>query len=355
MFGSNNYLGLANNPEVRQLIDEYLDEFGTGLGGPPMLNGTTALHRKLEQELSELKGCEDTMLFSSGFAANLGWTTALVGKNDVLIMDELSHASIITGSRAVRGTTCKFAHNDVAALEEALKKAEAEGKTNKIVVVEGVYSMDGDVPPLKEIYEVCRAHDAFLVVDDAHGTGVMGENGRGTPEHFGLEGKIDLVMGTFSKALASCGGFVSGKREIIDYLRFFAGTYFFSASMPPAQIAGVLAALQVMKARPELRQRLRRNVAYLTEGLARIGIEVQTSSPIVPIYLPAGLNIRKLARKFDLAGLFLNAVEYPAVPLDKQRFRVSVMATHTKDDLDTLINALDTIGRFSGMIPRERS
>jgi glycine C-acetyltransferase len=353
MFGSNNYLGLANHPEVRERMNEYMDEYGWGLGGPPMLNGTTGLHRKLERKLSELKGCEDTMLFSSGFAANLGWSNALVGKQDALIMDELSHASILCGSKTIRGQSYKFGHNDVDELREALKQAEQDGKVNKIVVVEGVYSMDGDMPPLDRIYEVTKAHGGFLVVDDAHGTGVMGRTGRGTPEVFGLEGKIDLVMGTFSKALASCGGFTSGRREIIDYLRFFAKTYFFSAALPPSQIAGVLASVEVMQEHPELRLQLRRNVSYLVRSLNDIGIPVETDSAILPVYVPEGVNIRRLARKFDLAGLFINAIEYPAVPADKQRFRISVMATHTREDLDACVFAMNTIGRRAGLATKE--
>jgi len=353
MFGSNNYLGLANDPDVLDRMREYIDEYGWGLGGPPMLNGTTALHRKLEGELSELKGCEDTMLFSSGFAANLGWANALVGKHDALIMDELSHASILCGSQTILGQSYKFEHNNPNALREALKQADRDGKLNKIVVVEGVYSMDGDTPPLDEIYEVTKSLGGFLVVDDAHGTGVMGDNGRGTPEAFGLEGKIDLVMGTFSKALASSGGFVSARREIIDYLRFFAKTYFFSAAMPPAHIAGVLAALQVMKEKPQLRRRLQRNVNYLAKSLNIMGIPARTDSAILAVYVPEGVNIRRLARKFDLAGLFLNAIEHPAVPIDKQRFRISVMATHTREDLDALIQAMKSIGRRAGLATRE--
>ena len=283
MFGSNNYLGLANDPDVVERMNEYIKEYGWGLGGPPMLNGTTGLHRKLERGLSELKGCEDTMLFSSGFAANLGWSNALVGKQDALIMDELSHASIVYGSKSIRGASYKFEHNDMDALRDALQRADAEGKVNKIVVVEGVYSMDGDMAPLDRVYEVTKSHGGFLVVDDAHGTGVMGANGRGTPEIFGLEGKIDLVMGTFSKSLASCGGFISGRREIIDYLRFFARTYFFSAALPPASIAGVFAALEIMQEKPELRLRLKRNVEYVVEKLNRIGVKVHTDSAIIPV------------------------------------------------------------------------
>lgn len=354
MFGSNNYLGMANNPAVRGRIEKYIKEYGVGLGGPPMLNGRTSIHRKLEKELSELKSCQDTMIFSSGFSANLGWINALVGKNDLLIMDELCHASIIEASKRIRGSFCFFSHNDIQSLENQLKKARKEEAVNIFVVVEGVYSMDGDLPPLRKIYELAKNHRAFLAVDDAHGTGVVGENGKGAAELFGLEGKIDLVMGTFSKVFASTGGFVSGDKELIDYLRFFAKTYFFSASPSPLHIASVLAALEVIVEQPQLIRKLHENVDYLVAGLNDLGLNIQTASSIVPVYVPAGVNIRKLSREFDVAGFFLNMVEFPAVPLDKQRFRISVMATHTKEDLDDLIASMDKIGRKAGLIGKNR-
>ena len=343
MFGSNNYLGLANHPALKEKIEAYLSECGIGLGGPPLLNGSTRLHKKLEKRLAELKGSEASLLYSSGFGANYGMITALVGKNDALILDELSHASIMDGTKNSRGKQYFFAHNNMVELEKSLLKAEADGKTSKFVVVEGVYSMNGDIAPLDKVYEISKKHGAVLIVDDAHGTGIMGKNGRGTAELFDLEGKIDITMGTFSKALASSGGFITASRDIVDYLRFFSRPYFFSASMPPILIAHIMASLDVMEEYPELRDDLYANVDYMLNGLQDSGYDVSSDSAIIPIHVPASVNIRKLARQVDEAGVFVNHIEYPAVASDKQRFRISVMASHTKEDMDILIDLFRTI------------
>lgn len=344
MFGSNNYLGLANDPRVRKRIPEILDKAGTGLGGPPLLNGRTSLHRELEEKLSRFKGFEETMLFSSGFLANLGWITALVRRNDTLIVDELVHASIIDGTRLMRGECIRFSHNDPNSLDAALAKVKKEGRANSIVVVEGVYSMDGDIPPLPEIAEIVRKYDGFLVVDDAHGTGVMGENGKGILEYFGMEGEVDLLMGTFSKAFASSGGFVSGSRKLIDMLRYTSRPYIFSASMAPLQIAGILAAFDIMTADKKLREALHENRKYLLEGLGDIGLTTDSPSAIVPLYLGRNIDIRPLSKYFNIKGLYMNAIEYPAVPFDKQRFRISLMATHKISDIDRLVESIEELG-----------
>ena len=268
MFGSNNYLGLANDPFVIERVRESLSRFGAGVAGPPMLGGTTSLHRLLERRLSRLKCAEDALLYPTGYAANLGWTGGLVGRRDALLLDERSHASTFDGARQTKARTLTFRHNDVADLHSKLQKLAASGEcVNLFVSVEGVYSMDGDLPPLDEIVPLCREFGAFLVVDDAHATGVLGENGRGAAEHFGVEGQIDLVMGTFSKALAVTGGFLAGRKETIEYLRFFSRSYFFSASLPPMTVAAVLAGLEVIEREPERRAQLHENVRYLLEGL----------------------------------------------------------------------------------------
>ncbi|MCP4130235.1 MAG: pyridoxal phosphate-dependent aminotransferase family protein [bacterium] len=343
MFGSNNYLGLANHPGISSKISAYIEECGIGLGGPPLLNGTTSLHKRLERRLAQMKDADEALLYSSGFSANYGLITSLVGKNDALIMDELSHASLVEGARLCRGTKLKFSHNNMKELEEALRTAEKAQVSNKFVVVEGVYSMNGDIAPLNEVYEITKKYNGFLIVDDAHGTGIMGKNGRGTAEHFGLEGKIDLSMGTFSKALASSGGYIAGNRSIIDYLRFFSKTYFFSAAMPPMLIAQVMASLDVMEEEPQLKTKLYANVVYILTGLRRIGFDVSTQSAIIPLYVSKDTKMRELAREVDLKGVFVNHIEYPAVPVDKQRFRISAMASHTQEDMDILISTFKSI------------
>lgn len=354
MFGSNNYLGLATNPRVRSKLHELLDGYGTGLGGPPFLNGTTTLHRRLEGALAEFKSCEDAMLFSSGFAANYALVTALAGPRDAVILDSLCHTSLQEGARASGAKIYRFLHNDMNALAAAMARAEAGQHTTRLVFVEGVYSMDGDVPPLDRVFEIAQQFDAMLVLDDAHGTGVLGEHGRGAAECFGLEGKIPLVMGTFSKALASSGGFVCGPRAIIDYLRFFGKTYFFSASMPPLFIAHILASLEVLRESPELRRQLFRNVDYLKRRFHEIGIPVRSESAILPVYVPRSVPIRVLARRLHECGAFVNYVEYPAVPADKQRFRVSVMATHTPSDMERLIGAFREVFAEAGLLNLQR-
>jgi glycine C-acetyltransferase len=339
MFGSNNYLGLANDPFVLGRVRECLGEFGAGVAGPPMLNGTTSLHRDLETRLSRLKGAESALLYASGYAANIGWLTGLVGRRDAVVLDERSHASTFDGARQTRGHTVTFRHNDVADLSAKLASLVAAGNfVNLFVSVEGVYSMDGDLAPLDEILPVCRRFGAFLVVDDAHGTGVLGEHGRGAAEHFGVEGELDLVMGTFSKAFAVTGGFLAGRAQTIEYLRFFSHPYFFSASLPPMTVAAVLAGLEVIEAQPERRARLHANVRYLIGRLRAQGFPCHSQSAIVPVPVPRG--IRKMARRLHDAGIFVNAIEYPAVPKGQERFRVSVTSEHTREDLDRLVEAL---------------
>ncbi len=339
MFGSNNYLGLANDPQVLTGVREGLSRYGAGVAGPPMLNGTTSLHRELQRRLSRLKCAEDALIYSSGYSANIGWVSGLVGRRDVVVLDRLCHASAFDGLRLTKARVVTFRHNDVTDFEAKLAKvASREDFVNIFVVVEGVYSMDGDLAPLDLIVPLSRRFGAFLVVDDAHGTGVLGENGRGAAEHFGVEGRVDLVMGTFSKALAVTGGFLAGSKEVIEYLRFFSRSYFFSASLPPTTAAAVLAGLDVIEQEPERRQELHENVRYLVQELRSRGIETESSSAIVPVRVPRG--IRRVACRLDDAGIFVNAIEYPAVPKGKERLRVSVTSEHTRQDIDRLVDAL---------------
>ena len=352
MLGSNNYLGLANHPAVKAAVIAAVQDFGVGCGGPPLLNGTTALHRQLERALADLKGAEDALLFSSGFLANVGWVGALMRPQDVLVYDELSHASLYDAIKLARCKSQFFAHNDVAELEAILRAQRARNPEALIVVaVEGVYSMDGDLAPLGAIRAACDRHGAWLAVDDAHGTGVLGRAGSGTADHLGLpHAAVDVAMGTFSKAFGTAGGFVAGSRERIDYLRFFARTHMFSAALPHPVIATVLAGIEVMASEPWRQRRVHENAAYLVRGLAGLGLETSTASGIVPVFIPAGVDMRALTRGLHEAGIFANAIEAPAVPADSQRLRLSVMATHTEAHLDAALAAIAEVGRAVGLV-----
>lgn len=351
MFGSNNYLGFGNHPYIISKVKEAIDKYGVGVGGPPLLNGTTTLHSQLEARLARFKGKESCMLFSSGYQANLGWVAGLVNNGDFFIYDELSHASVMDGIKMVKGSVdskdakfFRFRHNNMEHLERILKRIRNDKENDQkqiFVTVEGVYSMDGDKAPLKELVRICKQYNAFSVVDDAHGTGVIGEKGKGTVHYFGVENEIDLIMGTFSKTFSTTGGFLAGNENIINYLRYFARSYMFSAHMPPTTAATVLAGLDLLETDQSRLNQLQDNIKYFAEKLKSIGVFTTSSdSAIVPIFIPESCNIKKLCRAIHDKGIFLNSIEYPAVPKNQQRLRISLMATHTKSDLDRLITVL---------------
>ncbi len=343
MFGSNNYLGLANHPYVKEFVSRILLKYGAGIGGPPLLNGYTALHRELEERLAQLKNAEDVLIFSSGYAANVGLVTALMNSDDLVVYDSYSHASFNDGIKMAGVQAVHFSHNDVELLEQSLERTGSMNFKDRYVGVEGVYSMDGDVAPLDLIVPVCRKNNAILIVDDAHGTGVMGMNGAGTAEHFGLEDEIDITMGTFSKTFAVTGGFIAASKSIINYLRFFARSYMFSASLPPTVIATVLASLDVMEKEPELLKKLQENIKYTASCLRRLGLPADTLTPIFPLMVPADMNVRDASFEFHRRGIFINSIEYPAVPKSQQRFRMSITASHTKQDIDKVMEVIADI------------
>ena len=343
MFGSNNYLGLATHPYVRERVKQAVDAFGVGVGGPPLLNGYTRLHRALEERLAALKGKEEAIVFSSGYGANVGLISCLIGKHDLVIHDAYSHASFHDGLKMGNATALSFPHNDVAELARLLDTAADKANSDAFVGVEGVYSMDGDLAPLDQVAPLCKQHGAILMLDDAHGTGVMGPGGAGTDAHYGVQDLVEIAMGTFSKAFGVVGGFVATSKPIADYLRFFARSYVFSASPPPPLVAAVLAGLDVLEREPEHRLRLHDNVRYLAEGLRRQGFTVNPQSAIIPLMLPETMNLRLAAHHFHQRGIFLNSIEYPAVPATKQRFRISVMASHTRRDLDRLLEVIEEV------------
>jgi glycine C-acetyltransferase len=340
LFASNNYLGLGNNSHIKKKVKEAIDTYGTGLGGPPILNGYTQLMKELEQRVAQLKRQEDCMIFSSGYNANLGFVTALVKCNDLVIYDELSHASLYDALKLNNATGISFKHNDVDDLERKLAEYSTTIKGTIFVCFEGIYSMDGDISPLSQIIPIIKKFGAISVLDDAHGLGVLGIDGSGTAEHFKVSKEIDISMGTFSKSLAGTGGFLAGRKEIINYMRYFARPYMFSASLPPMTLAAILAGLDVIKTKPQLRGQLCENIKYAQEILSPYNIVSKDITPIIALLVPEWMDIRKANSIIHEYGIFLNAIEYPAVPKHKQRFRISLMAQHTKADINKLAKVL---------------
>ncbi|HEU5147235.1 MAG TPA: pyridoxal phosphate-dependent aminotransferase family protein [Chryseosolibacter sp.] len=343
MFASNNYLGLANHPHVQRCVEKAIVEQGCGIGGPPLLNGYTKIIRELEEKLAAFKNEEAAMVFSSGFMANQGLMSALAGKNDVILFDELSHASFYEGIRATKARVQPFDHNDIDKLELLLNLYAPHTRGTIFVCVEGVYSMNGDLAPLDRIAALCKKFSATLIVDDAHGTGVLGDNGRGTAFHFKCSEEVDVTMGTFSKVFATCGGFITGSRDLIQYLRYYARTYMFSASIPPPVAATVLGGLDVLEREPWLRLALLANVRYAVGRLSHLEFCVSPGAAIISIKPPDGLDIKKAALELHRRNIFINAIEYPAVPMSESRFRISIMATHTRDDINRLVEAIDEV------------
>jgi glycine C-acetyltransferase len=340
MFGSNNYLGFANHPYIKKRVKMAIDKYGIGIGGPPLLNGYTRLMEELEERLAALKHKESAMVFPTGYATNVGLITALIKEGDHVIFDQLSHASFLDAMRMVHCNANGFEHNNILHLNHLLRKKENIGK-NTFVGVEGVYSMDGDLAPLDEVAKLCRKHDALVLLDDAHGTGVMGPEGRGTCSHFNCSEDIDIVMGTFSKAFAVTGGFLAASRDIIDYIRFLARSYMFSAALPPITLASVLAGIDLIEKAPEIRLRLWENAKYAAGKLENFGFCSKPEAAILSVKVPASLNIRKLNFFLHQKGIFLNSIEYPAVARDQQRLRISIMANHTRQDIDFLYDCLE--------------
>lgn len=352
MMASNNYLGLSTHPKVLEAGAKALLKYGSGMSGSPLLNGTYDILQRLEEKLAELEGCEEAMVFSTGYSANVGAISGIIRPGDIILIDKLNHASIIDGCKLAGGKFKTFRHNDVESLEKLLNKVD---KTyhGKLIVFDGIFSMEGDLCKLPEILKLAKRYEAKVMVDDAHATGVIGNSGGGTPDYFGLKGQVDIVMGTFSKTFASTGGFIASSREIINYLRYYSRSYFFSASPPPSVVATVLASLEVMEEEPQLRERLWANVKYLHDNLKLLGFNVSPSPPqsaIVLILIGDEVRLRKMSKKIHNAGVFLNAVPYPAVPKDQCRFRLSLMATHTREDLDMTLDALKEVGREFGVI-----
>ena len=344
MLGSNNYLGLANHPEVKEAASLALALYGTGAAGSRLLNGTLDLHVELEARLAEFTRREAAITFPTGFQVNLGVLSSLLGRHDVAVLDALDHACIIDGCRLGFGRTVKYRHNDMSDLERRL--AAVPEQNGVLVVVDGVFSMEGDVAPLPEIARLARRHGARLMVDDAHGLGVFGESGRGTPEHFGVEGEVDLLMGTFSKSLATVGGFVAGSAVVIDHIRHTARSGIFSAAAPPASVAAAQKALDLVEREPERRKQLWENADYLKCGLEGLGFDTgDSASPVVPVVVGADEDVYRAVLRLQELGVFANPVVSPAVPPGRAMIRTSTMATHTREHLDRALEAMAVVGR----------
>ncbi len=349
MFGSNNYLGLTRHPYVVQAARDAVTKYGTSMTGSRLLNGTTHLHEELEGRMARFVGKEAALVFTTGYQANLGTISSLVGKKSVAVVDKADHASIYDGCRLSDGQMIRFNHNDPERLESTLARL-GPGRA-VLVIVDGVFSMGGDIVDLPGVVAACRKHHARLLVDDAHAIGVIGKGGRGSASHFGLDDDVDLIIGTFSKSLASIGGFVAGPRKVMEWIKHFGRSMMFSASLPPASTAAALASLDVIEREPEIVDRLAANANHWREGLRQIGFDVgESSTPIVPVNVGDELTTVLFWRQLLDGGVYINPVIYPAVPMGKAMLRTSCMATHTSEHIERALEQFRTVGRKQGLV-----
>lgn len=349
MLGSNNYLGLSSHPEVKAAAAAALEKYGTGCAGSRLLNGTLDIHVELEQRLARFMRREAVITFATGYQANVGALSTILGRHDEVFLDSLDHASLIDGIRLSFAKDRKFKHNDVEDLEKKLSAAPTD--TGKLIVVDGVYSMEGDLADLPGVVAAAKKYGARILVDEAHGIGVMGTNGRGACEHFGVEGAVDLVMGTFSKSLASVGGFIAGSQLVIDYIKHTARSAIFSAAPAPPVIGAVIKALEILEREPERRKALWENTDYMNQALTALGFNIgKPQSPVIPIMIGPDETAYEMAVRLQDEGVFANPVVSPAVAPGKAMIRTSYMATHTRAHLDTALEALASVGRQLGVI-----
>jgi len=350
MIGSNNYLGLTQDPRVKKAAMEAIDRFGSGCTGSRFLNGTLAIHEELEEKLANFMQTQAVLIFSTGFTTNQGTISSIVGRKDLVVGDNENHASIVDGTRLAFGRALKYRHNDMKDLDKVL--ANNKKKENGVLIVtDGVFSMGGDIVDLPNMVKIARKHGARIMVDDAHSIGVLGAHGRGTAEHFGLEKEVDLVMGTFSKSFASIGGFIAGPEEVVHYIKHVARALIFQASPPPAAVASVLAALEILIKEPERRERLWHNVHKMKKGFDELGYNTGLSeTPIIPILIGDDERTFALWRSLFENGIFSNPVVSPAVPPGKALIRTSYMATHTDEELDKVLGIFEKLGKQLAII-----
>jgi len=339
MFGSNSYLGLTNHPKIKEAAKAAVDKYGTGCAGSRFLNGTLDIHIELERRLAAYVGKEAAVLFSTGFQVNLGVISCLLDRNDYLILDEYDHASIIDGSRLSFSRSIKYAHNDMDDLRKKLSRLPEDAA--KLIVADGIFSMEGDLVNLPEIVKIADEFGANIMMDDAHSLGVIGFNGSGTASHFGLTDKVDLIMGTFSKSLASLGGFIAGSEETIEFVKHRARSLMFSASMPPSAVASVIAALDIIESEPERIDQLWANTNYAKKLLLEAGFDIgHTDSPIIPVYIRDNDKTFLITNILSKNGIFVNPVVSPAVPSDSSLLRFSLMATHTFAQIEEAVEKI---------------
>ncbi|MDZ7778875.1 MAG: aminotransferase class I/II-fold pyridoxal phosphate-dependent enzyme [Gemmatimonadota bacterium] len=347
-FASYNYLGLSYRPEVKQAIKDAVDVYGGGSSGSPILSGTTALHSRLAEELAAFKGTEAAMIFPTGYSANVGTIAGLMRSGDLIVADQYSHASIVDGMILSKAKSRFFRHNRPDDLDRKL--GGFDGK--KLVIVEGVYSMDGDVPPLAELVEVCRKHKARLMIDEAHSTFVFGRSGKGVAEAQGLDEEVDIHLGTFSKSLGGQGGFIAGSEPLINYLRGFSRSRFFSCALSPVVVAGLRKALELATSEPELRDKLWDNVAYMQKLLSEAEIPMgESTSHVIPIMVRDDARIFMMGEELLREGVFINPVKYPAVGKHKSRFRMSISAAHSREELEEGVAIIQKVLQRYGVCP----
>ncbi len=349
MFGSNSYMGLTNHPKVIEAAVEATRKYGTGMAGSPFLNGTLTIHKDLEARLADYVGKEDAMIYSTGFGVNLGVVSTLTGREDYIILDEQDHASIIEGRRLSFSNYLKYKHNDMESLEAQLKKCEPDKV--KLIVTDGVFSMEGDVANLPEIVRLAKQYNASVMVDEAHGIGVFGRQGRGTCDHFGVTEDVDLIMGTFSKSLASLGGFIATDKTITNYLRHHSRSYIFTASITPASTAAVNAALDIIEAEPERQEHLWKITKFALENFRAMGCEIgHTSTPIIPLFIRDDYKTFRVTRDLLDEGVFVNPVVTPAVAPQDTLIRYSLMATHTEEQVQRSLEAIEKVFKKNGLL-----
>ncbi len=353
MFGSNSYLGLTNHPKVKEAAIRAIEKYGTGCAGSRFLNGTLDIHIELENRLAELSGKDAALCYSTGFQVNLGVVSVLAGRNDYIFLDELDHASIIEGSRLSFSKVFKFPHNDIAALECKLKLCEPD--RIKLIVVDGIFSMEGDIVRLPELAALAERYDASIMIDDAHAIGVIGRNGAGTASHFGLTDKVDLIMGTFSKSLASLGGFIAGDHEVINFIKHNSRSLIFSASMTPASAASVLAAIEVMESEPERISHLWDLTHHALTAFKMAGFDTgKSETPIIPLFIRDDVKALQLTQMLLGEGVFVNPVVSPAVAKEDSLIRFSLMATHSFEQVDIAVDRITHAAQKLGILTSEQ-
>ncbi|MBL7075401.1 aminotransferase class I/II-fold pyridoxal phosphate-dependent enzyme [candidate division KSB1 bacterium] len=348
MLGSNSYLGLTNHPKVKEAAINAVKKYGTGCAGSRFLNGTLDIHVELEEKLADFMDKEEVLLYSTGFQVNQGVLSTLVTKGEYILSDRMNHASIVDGCRLSFAKDRKYNHNNMEDLERLLKGLDGR---SKLIVTDGIFSMEGDIARLPDIVRLAKQYGAQIMVDDAHAIGVLGRKGNGTASHFNLNNDVDLVMGTFSKSLAAIGGFIASSEPVIHYLKHFSRALIFSASPPPASVATVIAALDIIINEPERREKLWANTERMRLGLKGLGFNTGNSeTPIIPVIIGDDLLVFKMCRMLQDEGVFVNPVVSPAVPPKETLIRISLMSTHTFDQIDTALEKIEKVGRKLGVI-----